>query len=140
MKNRIRELRKKNDLTLKQLGRKVGVAESTMSLYENFKRQPDISTLARIADVFGVSIDYILLRSDDPRQYDSPATEEDIRLVAGMIAHQSKVLLKAADPSSDGGATLSVGADGGIYCKGLPPEAVEELKNFSKYVFSKYNK
>lgn len=57
---KIRELRTKKNLTMKQLGDIVGVAESTISLYERGKRQPDFETLKHLADFFEVSIDYLL--------------------------------------------------------------------------------
>lgn len=61
--NRIRESRAAANLTMKQLGAMVGVSESTVSLYETGKRQPDNETLVRIADVLDVSIDYLLGRA-----------------------------------------------------------------------------
>lgn len=61
---RIKELRKKEKITAKQLGETIGVAESTMSLYENGKREPDHDTLIKLADFFDVSVDYLLGRSD----------------------------------------------------------------------------
>ncbi len=61
---RIKELRKKEKITAKQLGEAIGVAESTMSLYENGKREPDHDTLIKLADIFNVSVDYLLGRSD----------------------------------------------------------------------------
>ena len=62
--NRIRELRTAAKLTMKQLGALVGVSESSVSLYETGKRQPDNETSIRIADIFGVSLDYLLGRAD----------------------------------------------------------------------------
>ena len=47
MGNRIRELRKERKLTMKQLGDALGLAESTISQYENEKRIPDIKTWAK---------------------------------------------------------------------------------------------
>lgn len=44
MKNRIKELRLKHNLTLEQLGQKVGLANNTLSRYENGKRKPITST------------------------------------------------------------------------------------------------
>ena len=58
----LRELRKKRGISLKELGEIIGVAESTVSLYENEKRQPDFSTLNKLADYFNVSVDYLLGR------------------------------------------------------------------------------
>lgn len=60
MQNRIRELRKKRGITMKELGKVLGVAESTISQYELDKRQPDNKTLLSLADFFGVSVDYLL--------------------------------------------------------------------------------
>ncbi len=59
---RLRELRKESDLTMKELGKAIGVAESTVSAYETGKREPDLMTLCKIADYFRVSLDYLLGR------------------------------------------------------------------------------
>ncbi len=61
---KIKILRKQHGLTMKELGSIVGVAESSISLYENGKRQPDYDTLQKIADYFHVSVDYLLGRED----------------------------------------------------------------------------
>ena len=57
---RIRELRKKCGITMKELGEKIGVAESTVSQYETGKRQPDYETLLKLGEYFGVTVDFIL--------------------------------------------------------------------------------
>ena len=57
---KLRELRKEKGISLKKLGAYIGVSESTMSLYENGKRQPDNETLLKLADFFGVTVDYLL--------------------------------------------------------------------------------
>lgn len=60
MNLRIREIRKKCGLTMKELAERVGVSESAISQYETGRRQPDYETLLKIADYFGVSVDYLL--------------------------------------------------------------------------------
>lgn len=62
---RLRELRISKGFTMKQVGLALGLAESTISLYETGKREPDIATLGRFADLYGVSVDYLLGRVDD---------------------------------------------------------------------------
>ena len=62
---RIRALRKQRGWTMKQLGQRMELAESTISGYENEIRRPDLDTLIRFAELFGVSVDYLLGRSDD---------------------------------------------------------------------------
>ena len=60
----LRKLRRKKNITMKQLGEMVGVSESAISQYENGKRQPDQPTLIKIADYFNVSTDYLLGRNE----------------------------------------------------------------------------
>lgn len=63
--NTIRALRKEKNLTMKELGKMMGVAESTISMYENGYREPDAKTLIRLADFFSVSTDYLLGRTEN---------------------------------------------------------------------------
>jgi repressor LexA len=45
---------------MKKLGTIIGVSESTVSLYESGKRQPDFATATKIAEYFQVSLDFLL--------------------------------------------------------------------------------
>lgn len=45
---------------MKQLGLLVGASESTISLYETGKHEPDLATIARIADVLKVTVDELI--------------------------------------------------------------------------------
>jgi len=65
MKNRIRDLRLKAGITQKELGKKLELAESTISLYESEKREPDIATLLKIANFFDVTLDFLLCQTND---------------------------------------------------------------------------
>jgi len=60
--NNIRQIRKEHKLTMKELGEIIGVAESTISMYETGNREPDLNTLSQIADYFNVTVDYLLGR------------------------------------------------------------------------------
>lgn len=55
----LRTLRIENDLTQIQLAHKLGVAFSTISMYERGEREPDFETLESIADFFNVTMDYL---------------------------------------------------------------------------------
>ncbi len=59
----MRILRKNKKITMKQLGKDIGVSESTISLYETGQRDPDNATVIKLADYFGVTVDYLLGRS-----------------------------------------------------------------------------
>lgn len=73
---RLRQLRKEHHLTQSQLGSKLNLAESTVSLYESGKRSPDNQTLLLIGSYFGVSTDYLLGGTNRPNpvyyKYSSP--------------------------------------------------------------------
>lgn len=57
--NRLRELRQKKHLTLEELGNAVGMLNSTLSQYENGKRNPNNEVWQQLADYFEVSVSYI---------------------------------------------------------------------------------
>lgn len=58
--NNIRIARKAAGITMKELGAKVGVAESTISQYETGKRQPDNTMLLMLAEELNTTIDFLL--------------------------------------------------------------------------------
>ncbi|RKJ41156.1 XRE family transcriptional regulator [Acutalibacter sp. 1XD8-33] len=62
--SRLKPLRQSMNLAQEQLACLLGVDRSTISSYESNMRQPSLDTLWRIADVFGVSTDYLLGRTN----------------------------------------------------------------------------
>ena len=74
---RLREIRKSRNTTMKKLGSELGLAESTISLYESGKRQPDFETVLKLADYFGVSVDYLLGRDTK----EPPLTDDEAFLL-----------------------------------------------------------
>jgi len=61
---RLKELRLKEGWSQEECAFKIGVARSTYSLYEISKSVPDLGTLIKIADTYGVSLDYLSGRYD----------------------------------------------------------------------------
>ncbi|MTI61223.1 MAG: helix-turn-helix transcriptional regulator [Firmicutes bacterium] len=57
---RIRKLRKEKGLKQKELGEKLNVVESAISLYENDVNIPDINKAKILAKEFDVSLEYLL--------------------------------------------------------------------------------
>lgn len=66
MQNNLRKLRKERGLTQLSLQMKTGIEQALISKYETGERIPPTDTLVILADFFGVSIDYILCRTDNP--------------------------------------------------------------------------
>lgn len=78
----------------KRLGMK---ASSTYSNWEYGNREPDLETLKRIADLYGVSIDYLLGRSEQNSLVETiaahisdNATEEEIKEIISYIEEKRK--------------------------------------------------
>lgn len=78
---RLKRLRQSMHLSQEQLARLLGVDRSTISSYESDVRQPPLDTLSRIADVFGVSTDYLLGRTNDLSFDVFDLTREDTALL-----------------------------------------------------------
>lgn len=55
---KIKTLRKGRKLTQEELAEKLGITRATVSNYEVGRRSPHITELKRIADFFGVGVDY----------------------------------------------------------------------------------
>lgn len=67
MKNNLRKLRKERNLTQVALQMKTGIEQALLSKFENGERTPPTETLMILAEFYGVSIDYILCRTDNPQ-------------------------------------------------------------------------
>ncbi len=64
MGNRIRDLREDKGMRQSDLAKAVGIDQRTISNYEIGKTNPDSDALIKLADFFGVSIDYLLGRTN----------------------------------------------------------------------------
>ena len=56
---KIKELREKQGLSQAQLAKKIGVSSSTIAMIESGAREGSLKNLTKIADFFGVTIDYL---------------------------------------------------------------------------------
>ena len=60
----ITELRLLNNMTQLELGEKLNYSDKTISKWERGESSPEISVLVEIADIFGVTLDY-MVRSEN---------------------------------------------------------------------------
>ena len=69
---RLKETRREAGLTLEELAAKYnmtfdgGLNKGTLSKYENGKQEPIVSTVANLAKILNVSVDYLMGTSDSP--------------------------------------------------------------------------
>ena len=61
---RLKELRTEKGATQKEVAEFIYCSPLVYSRYEREEREPDIDALCRLADYFGVSVDYIVGRTN----------------------------------------------------------------------------
>lgn len=64
MQNNLRKLRKEKGLSQIAVQMQTGIEQALISKYENGERVPPTETLMQLADFYGVSLDYIMGRTD----------------------------------------------------------------------------
>ncbi|MBO7747821.1 helix-turn-helix transcriptional regulator [Paenibacillus sp. MWE-103] len=74
--NRISKLRDDRGWTQEQTAGMMGISRAALSHYEKNRREPDTETLSKFADLFKVSVDYLVGRTNTPHQIlDEPVRE-----------------------------------------------------------------
>lgn len=65
--NRLKQLREENGLSQIELGNRLGVTQQSVFAWERGKTSPQIQTAITLSQMYGVSLDYLLGLSDDPK-------------------------------------------------------------------------
>lgn len=84
LKNTIKMLRKRKGWTQSELAKLMKVQQYNISEYETGRVEPNIATLIQFADVFHVSVDYLLGRK---RKKDDIEREEELDNSFSEMAH-----------------------------------------------------
>jgi transcriptional regulator with XRE-family HTH domain len=106
---RLKQLRKENRWTQKELGEKINISDRVIGYYESSERFPsDETILNKIAEIFNVSVDYLLGRTDIKSPY---INNEKIKNKA--YHHLDKY--------------------------GLPEEAIQQIEEYIEFIKQKYN-
>lgn len=70
-KKRLKNLRESKGWTQEELGKKLHLGKSSISMYEKGDRVPSHDILLNIADIFDVSVDYLLGKTE-VKNYNNP--------------------------------------------------------------------
>lgn len=74
-------MRKQKKLTQKQLAEKLGLDHTTISKWESNTYEPDANNLNKLAEILGVSVDYLLGRD----HFEADIFDEEVRSLAREI-------------------------------------------------------
>jgi len=72
----LKKLRKSKGLTQVQFAEEFNISSGTIAMWETNKRVPDTSMLIKIAEYFGVTVDYLLGKSSTPTIRSSDKLED----------------------------------------------------------------
>lgn len=86
---RLRQLRLDKRLRQDQVARLVGVSKGAISAYETDIRQPSYDVLIRLANLYRVSADYLLGRTDDRTLDISGLTSREVVMITELVASMS---------------------------------------------------
>lgn len=84
--DKLRALRTEKGLTQQQLADKIGLVKASISAYEQGIKYPSIEILIKLCNQFNISADYLLGLSDNMELKLSALTDEQVRLILGLIA------------------------------------------------------
>lgn len=91
--NNLKKERELKKVTLKEVAKEVGIAESQLSFYERGKRQPkDKETWQKLADYYKVSVPYIMGLSNSRNSEDSYIKDEQLKEVKSFNAQQINLI------------------------------------------------
>lgn len=93
MNDRLRLLRERMGLSQTAAAKKMGIVRTTYSNYEAGNREPDVDTIKKMSDFFGVSTDYLLGNNDESQIKESRAgylSDDQVLEAAEIFSHLSK--------------------------------------------------
>ena len=96
--SRIAKLREQRGWTQEQTSSALGISRAALSHYEKNRREPDTDTLTKFADLFHVSIDYLVGRTDHPHMTLDP----DVRAFADALELSDEELMERFALAIDG--------------------------------------
>ena len=81
----IADLRKKQGMTQQDLAERLNYTDKAISKWERGESLPDVLILKQIADMFGVTVDYLLCRQEKRFVDISDLTEEEASVVCSVV-------------------------------------------------------
>jgi transcriptional regulator with XRE-family HTH domain len=96
--SRIAKLREERGWTQEQTAAAIGISRAALSHYEKNRREPDTETLTKFADLFNISIDYLVGRTNVP----NPPLSPDVREFVDSLELSDEQIMERFSLSIDG--------------------------------------
>ena len=94
---KLKELRKQNNLTQTEVANKLFLTQNGYSSYENGRTEPNIETLCKLADLYNVSLDYLVGREfKDDIGYLTPDQKNVLYAIKQLNGKNLNIILSQA--------------------------------------------
>lgn len=87
---RLRQCRENAHLSQKYVAVSLGLSAPSVANWERGKTNPSHENILKLADLYGVSVDYLLGRTDEPRNADEVTIEDVDYALSGEIRELSR--------------------------------------------------
>ncbi len=79
------QLLQKFDVTAYKVSKETGVTQSTLSDWKRGRSTPKTDNMKKIADYFGVTVDYLMNGEEEPQKKETTLTPKDERDIAKVL-------------------------------------------------------
>ncbi|GED69420.1 hypothetical protein BRE01_31220 [Brevibacillus reuszeri] len=132
----LKSLRKQHKLMQKDVADKLGISESAYGFYEQGRREPSLDNIKQLAEIFNVSVDYLLTGISyafDPEKMQYVKRTDDMPL--NMDLAESKPIYSVSKPLTKGELLqeLTDDPDDFYFLDGYLDASEEEKKELRKH-------
>ena len=132
-------LLQKYGVTPYKVSKATGVSQSSLSDWKLGKITPKTATLQKIADYFGVTVDYLITGNDSPDKKESLLTTKDERDISKILEQTRQQLLSQEGLMFDGDPASPEAIESILSAMQIGMELAKK-KNKEKYTPKKYKK
>lgn len=88
---RLRKLRQNKNVSQLDVSKNIGVTKSTISLYEQGDSVPDAKTLVKLSEYYGVSCNYLLLKTNNPQDVPLDWKDSPVCLTSDITSSNGEI-------------------------------------------------
>lgn len=133
------QLLQKNGVTPYKVAKEAGVTQTALSNWKSGRSTPTTKTLQKIADYFGVTIDYLMTGNESGEKNSSPLTSRDQRDIEKILEQTREQLTSQEGLMFDGDPASPEAIESILSAMQIGMEMAKK-KNKEKYTPKKYKK
>lgn len=133
------QLLQKYDVTPYKVAKEAGVTQTALSNWKLGKSTPTTQTLQKIADYFGVTIDYLMTGKEELEKKETTLTPKDTRDIEKILDSTREQLLTQEGLMFDGDPATPEAIESILSAMQIGMEMAKK-KNKEKYAPKKYRK